>query len=62
MGIQDDLFDVQDAIDKLEDEGLEEAFDRLTTFYGHLERLHGEQAEELQEIKDAFKVFKRLLK
>lgn len=62
MGIQDDLFDVQDAIDKLDDEGVSDAFDRLTTFYAGVERERDTQKAELSQIKAAFRVFKRLLK
>lgn len=62
MGIQDDLFDVEAAIEELNNPGLTEAFDRLTTFYGNLERVCGDHQRELLEIKGAFSVFKRLLK
>lgn len=62
MGIQDDLFDVMDAIDKLEDEGVSEAFERLTTFYGQLEKVHEEQRIELRQIKQSLRLIGSLMR
>ncbi|UVD36626.1 hypothetical protein RCXUPER_208 [Rhodobacter phage RcXuper] len=62
MGIQDKIFDVEAALEAHGDASALEDFRAIMSRFYDMEEVLGRQNTELAQIKDAFAVFKRLLK